>query len=322
MSVISTLATEYTARVRLSSLPWLPLLMRDRPSKIAHKIAQQVTQHIARPETPGLAWPLPRWVWLSLTGNGVLSLLVLHLIWQQHHTSPTAILAQPRPATAAVAAATAVTTLGPRQQLTYDQWVDLLRQEARVAAEHPVDHLAVLLGDSLSLWFPQDLLPTERAWLNQGISGETSDGLRQRLNLIDQTRPQTILVMIGINDLIRGVDDAVLLDNYRAIISHLQQAHPDTQIVIQSILPHAGTDATWEGRDRLLTVPNSRIRHLNEALKVIAADQGIDYLDLYTVFADTQDNLHSNLSTDGLHLNPQGYLVWRTVLQLYLRAQG
>ncbi len=288
---------------------------------------------MARAESPIFSWrSLPRWVWWSLAGNGVLGILVLHMGWQQYHRiPPTAALAQPRPATAATTAASSETVsleaasleaLGPRQQLTYEQWVDLLRQEARVAAEHPADRLAVLLGDSISLWFPQDLLPTERTWLNQGISGETSDGLRQRIGLIDQTRPQTILVMIGINDLIRGVDDSVLLDNYRAIVSQLRRSHPDTQIVIQSILPHAGTDTTWEGRDRLLTVPNSRIRHLNDELEAIATEQGIYYLDLSVAFTDAQGNLHPSLSTDGLHLNPQGYLVWRTVLQLYLRGQG
>ncbi len=251
--------------------------------------------------------------------NGVLGLLMLYMLWQQYHREPTA-LAQSPAATATVA--TAPPDLGPRQQLTYEQWVDLLRQEARVAAERPTDHLAVLLGDSISLWFPQDLLPAERTWLNQGISGETSDGLRQRLSALDQTRPQTILVMIGINDLIRGVDDAVLLENYRAIVTYLRQAHPNTQIVVQSILPHGGKDTNWEGRDRLLTVPNSRIRSLNDALRAIATDQGVYYLDLYSVFTNAEGDLHPSFSTDGLHLNPQGYLVWRTVLQLYLRGQG
>lgn len=295
--------------------------MRDRPY-IANKIAQQVTQQMVRADASDPDWrSLPHWVWWSLMANGVLVVLMVYM-WQKYHREPMA-LAQTRPAaaTAAIPAAP-LPDLGPRQQLTYEQWVDLLRQEARVAAEHPTDHLAVLLGDSISLWFPQDLLPAERAWLNQGISGETSDGLRQRLSLIDQTHPQTILVMIGINDLIRGVDDSVLLENYRAIVRYLRQAHPNSQIVVQSILPHAGKGTNWEGRDRLLTVPNSRIRHLNDALRAIATNQGVYYLDLYSVFTNAQGDLHSSFSTDGLHLNPQGYLVWRTVLQLYLRGQG
>jgi lysophospholipase L1-like esterase len=64
----------------------------------------------------------------------------------------------------------------------------------------------------------------------------------------------------------------------------------------------------------LLKIPNSRIRELNRQIKAIAQDEGIIYLDLYPLFADTEGNLQIELSTDGLHLNPQGYVVWRNAL--------
>ena len=110
----------------------------------------------------------------------------------------------PKTLAAIAAPAQAPTTWGERQQLTYSQWLDLLKQEANITAERSPTHLSVLAGDSISLWFPSELLPTEQHWLNQGISGETSAGLLRRLDLFDQTRPQTIFVMIGINDLLRG----------------------------------------------------------------------------------------------------------------------
>jgi lysophospholipase L1-like esterase len=214
-----------------------------------------------------------------------------------------------------------VDDLGPRRQLTYEQWVGLLAQEARVAAERQPPHLTVLLGDSLSLWFPSNLLLPNRTWLNQGISGETSSGLLERLDVLDGTYPETIFVMIGINDLIRGGTDEAILDNQRHIIRYLKEAHPTTQIVVQSILPHADDRATWEGRDRLLAVSNARIRHLNEELAAIAKREDVYFLNLYSLFADHDGNLRMELSTDGLHLNPQGYLVWRTALELYSQIE-
>ncbi|BDA70854.1 hypothetical protein RIVM261_063750 [Rivularia sp. IAM M-261] len=207
--------------------------------------------------------------------------------------------------------------LGERHQLSYTQWVDILKREALVAANKRPQRLTVLAGDSLSLWFPQKLLPEERTWLNQGISGETSTGLLKRLNLFNQTKPETIFVMIGINDLIRGVEDSKILDNYRRIVTTLRASHPKSQIVIQSILPHGGEGATWEGKQKLLAIPNNRIRELNQQLQNIAAKEGIKYLDLYPLFADSRGELRSDFSTDGLHLSPQGYLVWRSALQLY-----
>jgi lysophospholipase L1-like esterase len=208
--------------------------------------------------------------------------------------------------------------LGQHYQLTYEQWVGLLGQEARVVAEKRPAHLAILMGDSLSLWFPTNLLLPGRTWLNQGISGETSTGLLKRLNLIDQTQPEIIFVMIGINDLIRGVDSETILDHQQSIIRYLKTTHPDAQIVIQSILPHAMEQATWERRDRLLAIPNSQIRELNQKLAVIAATEDVQFLNLYPLFADSQGDLRIDLSTDGLHLNQQGYLVWRTAIAFFM----
>lgn len=209
------------------------------------------------------------------------------------------------------------TELGPRHRWTYEQWVMQLKREAQAMASQKPKQLTILAGDSLSLWFPPELLPLHQTWLNQGISGETSIGLLRRLKLFDRTQPQAIFVMIGINDLIRGISDQTILSNYHKIIQDLKWIHPDSQIVVQSILPHSAEAATWEGRDRLLEIPNDRIRLLNQQLETLVDQEGVTYLDLYSLFADQQGNLRTELSTDGLHLNDAGYLVWSAGLQLF-----
>lgn len=265
---------------------------------------------------------LPRWVYISLTANAGLAVVLLFLVLRSTGLSPTFS------ASASTQASAASTELpgepessvgGPRHQLTYQQWVDQLRREADVVADQKPIHLAVLAGDSISLWFPQALLPSGRVWLNQGISGETSTGLLRRLKLFDRTQPETIFVMIGINDLIRGVSDETIIANQQEIIRDLADTHPKAQIVLQSILPHAGEEATWEGRDRLLAVPNQRIQQLNKSLEELARQEGVYYLDLYPLFANSKGDLRSELSTDGLHLSSQGYQTWSIALQVYNR---
>lgn len=207
--------------------------------------------------------------------------------------------------------------LGPRHQLEYREWLDILAREADAVAANPPEHLSILLGDSISLWFPHDLLPLNTTWLNQGISGEGSAGLLRRLELIADTNPDVIFVMIGINDLIRDVDDETLLANQQALIRDLKDTHPDATIVVQSILPHAGDRATWESKDRLVEIPNTHIQELNEQLRAIATAEDVEFLNLYPLFSDAQGNMRLDLSSDGLHLNDDGYRVWASALQLY-----
>ncbi len=242
-------------------------------------------------------------------------LAVILLIWQQQRLK--AVFGNPLSPDSVRQTQAVTLDLGRRHQLGYQQWLDILKQEAQVASDQPPERLSILTGDSLSLWFPPQLLPEDRNWLNQAISGESSDGLLKRLDLFDRTQPEVIFVMIGINDLIRGVSDQVILKNQRRIMTYLRKTHPQAQIVVQSILPHGDEAATWEGREKLLKIPNSRIRQLNQQLQKTATKVGVKYLDLYPLFTNQQGNLRSEFTTDGLHLNPTGYVVWRTALQMY-----
>ncbi|MCC5615592.1 GDSL-type esterase/lipase family protein [Nostoc sp. CHAB 5836] len=192
-----------------------------------------------------------------------------------------------------------------KRQLTYDDWKSLLALEARAIAQgQGVNHLSILVGDSLSMWFPREKLPTGKLWLNQGISGDTSSGVLKRLGAFSATRPDVIYIMAGINDLRKGASDQVILRNYRRIVRRLRQTHPQTQIIVQSILP-----------TRLAKISNSRIRHINIQLTVIAKQEGANYLNIYSWFTDMEGNMRPELTTDGLHLSQEGYDVWQSALQ-------
>ncbi len=266
----------------------------------------------------------PAWAFFSLLSNVILLLAVILLIGKQEAVNAffaNALSPTPEATPKTQTQQAVAPQLGKRHKLDYQKWVNILEQEAEVAAQKKPRNLTVMAGDSLSLWFPSELLPDNKTWLNQGISGEKTAGLLKRLNLFDKTTPQSIFLMIGINDLIAGVNDETILDNQRQILNYLRKNHPKAQIVVQSILPHQGEEATWEGKEKLLAIPNSRIRNLNQQLRTIAAKEDVKYLNLYPLFADKQGNLKSNFTTDGLHLNPNGYLVWSSALQLTVNSE-
>ena len=187
---------------------------------------------------------------------------------------------------------------------TYDQWRNLLTLEAKAATYGQGGRrLSIMVGDSLSLWFPSDRLPTGQLWLNQAISGENTNAILQRLPDFDMARPQAIYVMAGVNDLKQGATDNEILWNLRQIVRRLKQVHPNAQVIVQSILPTSTT-----------LVPGNRIGWLNQRLATIAQEDGALFLDLYAQFTDADGNLRPELTTDGLHLNANGYATWQAEL--------
>jgi lysophospholipase L1-like esterase len=256
---------------------------------------------------------VPFWASLSVALNGLLLLAVSIAYWKPDLVG----LSGPAPIAVEATAAVPVEASPPPRSLPYEQWVDILGKEAKaVAAKHP-DRLTVLLGDSLTLWFPPELLAGNRTWLNQGISGENTSGLLKRLNLLDDLKPQTILVMVGVNDLIKGNADETLMSNYQKLMDELKARHPKSEVVIQSILPHGGDRLSVDDRETVLQVSNERIVQINRQLRELATQREVKFLDLHAVFVDRDGLLRSDLSTDGLHLNPQGYAVWQSAVQVF-----
>ena len=195
---------------------------------------------------------------------------------------------------------------------SHQDWRALLAQEAAVLARaQGGNRLSVIVGDSLGLWLPAEPLPHDRFWLNQSISGETTSQMVSRLHYFSQTRPQTIHIMAGINDLKNGASDVQVLDNFQQILIRLHQQHPQTEIVVYSILP-----------TRLDNLPSDRISHLNQALEHLVRYQGAQFVDLQPSFADGQGQLRRELTTDGLHLTIAGYDLWRMALISYSRESA
>lgn len=187
---------------------------------------------------------------------------------------------------------------------SHEDWLALLSREAQAMAGGQGDNrLTVMVGDSISLWFPPEYMPRSRFWLNQSISGDTATGTLQRLSFFEKTNPDMIHVMIGINDLRQGVSDQQLLATQQQIIRRLRQQHPQARVMVHSLLP-----------TRLESLPGDRIRRINAQLEAIALQEGAQLLNLHRYFVDESGQLNAMLTTDGLHLNEAGYALWYSIL--------
>mgnify|MGYP006280160085 CR=1 FL=1 len=149
---------------------------------------------------------------------------------------------------------------------------------------------------------------------NRGIGGDDTGGVLERLEEVVRSEPEKIFLMIGTNDLSAGKTVEQIVSNYRLILRRIGEASPGTEIFIQSILP---TDD-----DVHIHRPNSDIMQINKELQRIAGELGLTYIDLFTPFATGENKLDPDYSLDGLHLNGDGYLLWKEIVGKYVGGQS
>jgi lysophospholipase L1-like esterase len=295
--------------VPTSALPQLSIAQQDNPLPLDISVGSQLPQsHATQNQSTPVANPensTPEFSNEGAPRNTTQPSIIRPVSGNQLYYQRLAALKLGTIYTRLAAVRTSKQTDTRKGQLSYEDWKGLLALEARAMSDGQGNNrLSVLVGDSLSMWFPKDKLPTGKLWLNQGISGDTSAGVLKRISTFSKTRPDVIYVMAGINDLRRGASDETILKNHRRIIRRLRTEHPMTQIIVQSILP-----------TRLPTISNNRIRSINQRLSIISKQEGANYLNIHHWFTDFQGNLRQELTTDGLHLSLNGYEVWQAAIQ-------
>ncbi|MGB4413786.1 MAG: GDSL-type esterase/lipase family protein [Paludibacter sp.] len=149
---------------------------------------------------------------------------------------------------------------------------------------------------------------------NRGISGDITLGILARLDEITASKPDKIFLMIGINDIANNNPDSIILYNYRSILNEIQLKSPGTKIYVQSVLP-TNKKFTQYSRHQNKT---EHILYINEKLKELCSEKKLTYIDVFTALADSDNQLISHYTNDGLHLMAEGYKVWIEILRPYV----
>jgi len=163
----------------------------------------------------------------------------------------------------------------------------------------------IMLGDSITEgtdW--RELFPDVRI-LNRGISGDTSEGVLNRLDKVIGRHPKIVFLMIGMNDLRTGVPASTISANIRSIVGALERSQ--IHVVLQKTLY-----ATSAYRPRV----NHSVNELNNALSDLCVAPRA-CVDLNQILGEGEA-LSPSFSFDGLHLNAAGYLAWRNKIAALL----
>ena len=121
---------------------------------------------------------------------------------------------------------------------------------------------------------------------------------------------KTVYMMFGQNDLDMGNDS---VEKYCAVIGKIKEQSPEAEFVIMSMT------YTLAGKGQG-PINNDNIRAFNEAMKVVAAQNGWGFIDMSTPTSDGNGNLRPEFCSDHyVHHTNAAYGVWEDVLKEYAR---
>ncbi len=165
----------------------------------------------------------------------------------------------------------------------------------------------LLLGDSIIAYMPQSKMPG--LWVNQGIPGDTTKGVLNRLDRVLIAEPKTVILHIGSNDFVLLREEPKQIFK-RIIDIIIELERVGITVWVLSITPilssHIKTNQTYVKHRN-----NGMIAALNRTLE----SRVKHYLDVHSALIDDTGQLNPDYTTDGVHLTDLGYDVCLEVIK-------
>ncbi|HSG68109.1 MAG TPA: GDSL-type esterase/lipase family protein [Bacteroidales bacterium] len=169
----------------------------------------------------------------------------------------------------------------------------------------------LFIGDSLTEWFDLEGFFPEISITNEGIAGDTTYGVLERVEDIPLQDYSKIFLMIGINDIFNGFLREDIVENIELIIENLQTYASQSKLFVQSLLPvNESAIGTHYGL-------NTLINGINDDIKDHCEARHVSYLDLHKHFLSDQE-MKREYTTDGAHLSATGYHLWAEKIEAFL----
>jgi lysophospholipase L1-like esterase len=170
----------------------------------------------------------------------------------------------------------------------------------------------VLLGNSLIEYGDWTKLFSDSSIVNRGVAADNTFGVLKRLDDIIARQPSNVIIEIGINDVSQNMPIDIVVDNITEIVKKLHSECPRTGIFVVGLLP-TNDDVKNEYPD--VFNKNRMSDVVNALLKLRAKPDLFAYVDLNSKLRDPQGKLNVKVaSSDGLHLNEEGYRIFGKLL--------
>lgn len=173
----------------------------------------------------------------------------------------------------------------------------------------------IFLGNSITHYAEWAEIFNNKHVKNRGISGDIVEGVYDRLDPIIKGQPKKIFLLIGVNNLARNYSADSVLNGIIKIVDKITKESPRTKLYVQSVFPVNSTFSNSPKHSNKGPV----IIELNKGIKKMCEEKGLTYIDVYPLLKckDSED-LDPKYTKDGLHLNGEGYMVWKKLLEKFM----
>lgn len=197
-----------------------------------------------------------------------------------------------------------------------------LAEQSRVTSSYFDD--AVFIGDSISVGIKHyDIMSNAQVLAATGIGLENiftkaaiKDG-EQTLTVLDalsKTSGKKIYIMLGANSLQANFDH--LIKQYGLLIDEVvNRTDKDAVIYVQSVLPI--NEPLFHQKYYPNKTTNADIDRFNTMLCELAAQKGVYYLDVASVFKDESNAMPEENTPDGMHIISSQYTIWFDYLKTH-----
>lgn len=194
-----------------------------------------------------------------------------------------------------------------------NKWEEAIRKFEEADRQSPPAKGGVLFigSSSIQMWkslaedFPQTKV------INRGFGGsEIADSTYYVDRIVAPYQPRMVVFYAGDNDLANGKTPQRVLEDYREFVARVKAKLPDVQIAFISIKPSLA---------RASLMP--KMRAANELIRIFTVGgKHLAFIDVFTPMLGQDGMPRPELfGSDGLHMNKQGYSLWKAVIAPYLR---
>ena len=177
-------------------------------------------------------------------------------------------------------------------------------------------HQILFVGSSLMEQFPIYELLLDYALpytiYNRGIGGTTTFDLMENMDAcVYDLKPDHVFINIGTNDMnLPDYTEEGLIERYRIILKGIQEHLSTAKIYLLAyypVNPMAARGKPW-AEEALRIRTNERVNSANKAVRGLAEEMCLRYLDLNDGIKDETGNLKAEYTIEGMHMYADGYV--------------